>query len=108
MELNPEGKRLLLMNLQFLAYNDISRRGCLSEIDTFNPPCLVRVKFEIKTSLKTENGEFEHTSSLERSSFESLSKKNKMKKTSETMKILEKLASFPKIYPENTEIPDFT
>jgi len=31
-----------------------------------------------------------------------------MKKTSETMKILEKLASFPKIYPENTEIPDFT
>jgi len=80
MELNPEGKRLLLMNLQFLAYNDISRRGCLSEIDTFNPPCLVRVKFEIKTSLKTENGEFEHTSSLERSSFESLSKKEQDEK----------------------------
>lgn len=48
------------MDLQFLTYNDINRKGRLSEIDTFNPPCPVRVKFEIKTTLKTENGNFEY------------------------------------------------
>lgn len=100
-DLSSEGeKRLLLMNLQFLAYNDISRRGRLSEIDTFNPPYPVRVKFEIKTSLKTENEEFEHTSLLERSSFKLLSEKEQEEKTAETMEILKKLSSLPKIYPE--------
>lgn len=85
----PKGP--FLMDLQFLAYKDISKRYRAEETKTFTPPYPVNIKFEIKTSLKTENGEFQHLSTLKRNSFSLLSEEERKREMDKTMKSFEKV-----------------
>lgn len=85
----PKGP--FLMDLQFLAYKDISKRYRAEETKTFTPPYPVNFKFEIKTSLETENGEFQHLSTLKRNSFSLLSEEERKREMDKTMKSFEKV-----------------
>ena len=110
---SEKAKRMRLMDLQFQAYTDISEFNPVEEKTTFNPPCPVEVKFEIKTTFKTENGEFKHVSKLQRSSFKLLSKllskEEQKEEIKKTWKLLEQLKSqlksipFPELTVEGSE-----
>lgn len=102
--LDPENeKQNLLMDLQFLAFNDISNLLPYEEKMQFAPPCPVNIQFEIKTSLKTEEGEYQHTSRLQRSSFKLLSETEQEEAMKENNEIMELLSSLPNI---KGKIPD--
>lgn len=96
-------KENLLRDLQFLAYEDISYLFPTEPKLTFDPPKPLKIEFEIKTTLITENHKFNYVSKFQRSSYELLSAKEKNKEDDRNSKISEILKDMPDL---TEDIPD--